>query len=421
MSFLSRLFGRSEGKAITEPVGWNSTNIGWNQLLGGPVAKWQTSDSLFQDLSPAQMEDAYRRHPVIRACVREIQTSAAEPRLEVGMDVNGEWEPLKNHAALDLLNEPNEHYTRNDVIQYLTNRLTLTGRSYAWKLRNKSGSRITELWPLPTSWVNPVADRNGTALYRGYKVHGQRELVPVTDIFAAREIDPASTVGAVGGMHAAQRDYLLDNERMNYLAEMLVNLKVPGLAIQTEGPLSPSQRKELRDDINSRIGRGSRGEVLLLQGKGKIIETNPLMDLDWPGLTGLLESRICMAFGVPPIVIGARIGLDRSTYSNYEEARRSFYIETMAPLWATLADAMTLGLLRQEGESRLRFRFRFDELSEFQEDADKRAMRAVRLYRGGLAGREEGRAMADLDGDTPDDVFGAQPQTVDAPGNTSPQ
>ncbi len=40
------------------------------------------------------------------------------------------------------------------------------------------------------------------------------------------------------------------------------------------------------------------------------------------------ESRILGPFGVPPILLGTRTGLMRSTYSNYEEARRAFWEDT---------------------------------------------------------------------------------------------
>ena len=44
------------------------------------------------------------------------------------------------------------------------------------------------------------------------------------------------------------------------------------------------------------------------------------------------ESRICSVLGVPPILISANVGLQRSTFSNYREARFSFHSETLEPL-----------------------------------------------------------------------------------------
>lgn len=41
------------------------------------------------------------------------------------------------------------------------------------------------------------------------------------------------------------------------------------------------------------------------------------------------ETRILGPFGVPPILIGSRIGLSRSTYSNYDQAYNAFWNDTM--------------------------------------------------------------------------------------------
>ncbi len=43
------------------------------------------------------------------------------------------------------------------------------------------------------------------------------------------------------------------------------------------------------------------------------------------------ETRILGPFGVPPILVGSRIGLNRSTYSNYEQARKAFWEDTQQP------------------------------------------------------------------------------------------
>ncbi len=43
------------------------------------------------------------------------------------------------------------------------------------------------------------------------------------------------------------------------------------------------------------------------------------------------ESRILGPLGVPPILIGTRTGLARSTYSNYAQARRAYWEDTAIP------------------------------------------------------------------------------------------
>jgi len=43
------------------------------------------------------------------------------------------------------------------------------------------------------------------------------------------------------------------------------------------------------------------------------------------------ETRILGPFGIAPILIGAKIGLERSTYSNYEAARQAVWEDTLVP------------------------------------------------------------------------------------------
>lgn len=46
------------------------------------------------------------------------------------------------------------------------------------------------------------------------------------------------------------------------------------------------------------------------------------------------ESRILGPFGVPPILVGTRVGLNRSTFSNHKEARQMYWEDTALPeLW----------------------------------------------------------------------------------------
>lgn len=58
------------------------------------------------------------------------------------------------------------------------------------------------------------------------------------------------------------------------------------------------------------------------------------LSFDEMGLDGLderSETRVLMPFGVPPILLGTRVGLSRSTYQNYKEARRQCWEDTLVP------------------------------------------------------------------------------------------
>lgn len=416
------LLDRWRGKAITAPVGKDSR--GWSLLQGSWPTRWQSSETLFGTPSLADAEAAYA-HPIVRACVQEIATTASEPRIELGIWTSPtEWQPLETqHWLTDLFDAPTLHESCEEMIEAWVTRLTLTGLGYLWKLRNK-GNQIDQLLSIPSSWVSPTFERRGGQLYQGFKIHGQKGTVTPEDLAVTKHLDPSSITGAIGPYHAAQRDHALDVERENYLAEMLVNLKVPGLVVTVKDGFGKDdeRRKEAKRDIRNSVGRGNRGNTLLLEGDVTTEVHNPLGDLDWPGFSNNIDARICMAFQVPAILVGARLGLLRSTYANYESARQSFYRETMGPLWKKLAGSLTRSLLRAEGEPRLQVRFAYEDLPEFREGEDALALRVLNLYRGGLISREEARGALGYDPEFPDsDKADVVPDVVDEAADEAQQ
>ena len=379
MGFLDRW----RGKAITAHVG---------------------SDSLFANPTLANAEAAYA-HPIIRACVQEIATTASEPQIELGIwKTPTEWVSHEGgHPLFDLLDNPTYHESRNEMIEAWVTRLTLTGIGYLWKLRN-TGRTIDQLLSIPSSWVTPVLERGSATVFRGFKVYGQKQIIPPGDFCVTKHMDPGSISGARGPYHAAQHDHALDTERESYLAEMLVNLKVPGMSVIVKDGFGNDndKREEAKRDIKNSVGRGNRGNTLLLEGDVSVEVHNPLGDMDWPGFSNNIDARICMSFQVPAILVGARLGLLRSTFANYGSARESFYRETMGPLWGKLGASLTRSLLRAEGEPRLSVRFAYEELPEFNEDKDAKALRVSAMYRGGLISLGEARGELGYDPKFPD-------------------
>lgn len=54
-------------------------------------------------------------------------------------------------------------------------------------------------------------------------------------------------------------------------------------------------------------------------------------EMGFESLDSRNEARILGPLGVPPILIGSKLGLDRSTYSNYEAARAAVWEDTLVP------------------------------------------------------------------------------------------
>lgn len=92
------------------------------------------------------------------------------------------------------------------------------------------------------------------------------------------------------------------------------------------------------------------------------------------------ESRILGPFGVPPILIGSRLGLMRSTYANYQEARRHFWIDTMVPE-TRLFEKEYAYYLRAPGA---RVKFDFSSVAELMKDIPALTGAAYQMWQMGV-------------------------------------
>ncbi|MBF6615051.1 MAG: phage portal protein, partial [Chloroflexi bacterium] len=100
-------------------------------------------------------------------------------------------------------------------------------------------------------------------------------------------------------------------------------------------------------------------------------------------LRGVPEARISAAYGVPAIVAGLNIGLARSTYSNYEEARKAFAEQTLAPLWKSVASVIQNDLVPLFGND-CYVDFDLNQVRALQTSSDRRDQFTVQAYAGGI-------------------------------------
>lgn len=365
----------------------DTTTGGWESLLG--IANL-LKDGRWPSLSVAEQEQAYKNSSIVYACVNEIVTTVPEAPLVLIRTRDDAV--VESHPVLDLLTTPNAYYSTDMLLRYLTTRLLLAGEGYLWKWR-RGGQFPSELWPVPTSWVT-VKTGSGGNIIGGYGLReggGKREAaVAAEDMLRAWLPDPESTYKGLSPIAAATRDYTLEQERENYLRDMLKNTVIAGLVFKSDRALTPPQKDDIRAWLKDAVGGERRGEPLVVSGPGSGVENvTPLADLDWPGFSEMTETRICAVYGVPPILVAIRAGLKFATYSNYELARRSFYTETMSPFWSLLAAALTFGLLAAEGDSDHEFRYDTTQVPAMQEDLGKRVDRATRLVSGAIWTRNQ--------------------------------
>ena len=130
--------------------------------------------------------------------------------------------------------------------------------------------------------------------------------------------------------------------------------------------------------------RGIRGwhQVAILDEDANYQKTGATLDeSDAPGVGERLESRICAALRVPPVLVGALVGMNHATYANYVEARRSFWEETLMPEYRRIQEFLEKFLGADSNEfDRLEF-----DLTQVRALAAERG-RAIRAPKGRMDG-----------------------------------
>ncbi len=110
-----------------------------------------------------------------------------------------------------------------------------------------------------------------------------------------------------------------------------------------------------------------------------------LSEMGFEGLDARSEARICQVLRVPPILVGAKVGLDRSTFANYSEARRSFWEDSLMPQYRRIRDELQVDLIDREFGDEHRLDWDFSDVPALQEDRTARWQRATEsLSAGGI-------------------------------------
>jgi len=339
---------------------------------------------------------------IIMACMRWIQRTFPEAPLMLSKrDTEGSWEEVYSHKMLDMADSPNPYY--DGILLEMTTLadFVLDGNAYWYKLRSAAG-RTAQLWWLPSSTVEPKWPRDGTAFltHYDYRPGAAAPLeIPPEDIVHFRDgFDPSNIRKGMSPLKSLFREVFTDDEAANMTAALMKNLGIPGLVISPAGAgtASTADAAELKQWFKDNFTGDKRGDPLVMSSA---TDVKPFgftpKDMTLRELRRIPEERISAVLGVPAIVAGLGAGLDRSTYSNYAEAREAAYESTIIPLQRIMASVIKRQFLREYETDLQGWRVGFDlsGVRILQEDENKKSKRISELVNDGLVQVSDGQRM----------------------------
>jgi HK97 family phage portal protein len=371
------------------PTTWFARGRSLPQVISRVVSSWQVGKALPHTFDiKAFADEGYRKNLIVNACIVEILSSASEPELYAAkVAADGSETRLDRHHPLSvLLRRPNPEYSQAELLERMMLHAHVGGQWFLHKLRAPRGN-IVELWPLRPDRVLIVPGANGLIERFDFKRTDTGSKTPLAAADVIQGIlrpDYLDDFGALPPMAAAARWIDLDNEAADYLRAFFTNGGQPSALLKFKHQTEEKDRQRTRELWKERYGAGNWHDVAVIDGDWEYVEVGSRPGkLAMDAIFDQTETRICAAFNVPPIIIAVRIGLLRSTYSNYREAKSSWWDEGMSPLYRRIADKLTVGVGHEFGPD-IVIRFDFSRVKALQEDQQQKRADAGEGWMAGI-------------------------------------
>lgn len=333
-------------------------------MMLGSNPMWTTKDI-------AKLAEAgYQNCSTAYACVNLIvEAAAGVPWMLFRKPVssNGKKEKIEEHDLLTRLHRPNPQdggaaFIKNALAYYL-----VAGNSYLIKVGPERGPprelytmRPDRVVVLPGTKFEPIGG------YR-YRAGGNHKDFGVNEVLHLKAFAPLDDWYGLSPLSVASKEIDISSMGREWNMRLLQHDARPPGALTTEGSLEEEQRtslkKQMREDVQ---GYENAGMPLVFEGglKWESFAITP-KDMDWTNSDKLNSRKICSVFKVAPELIG---DAEKKTYSNYAEARKALYMESVLPLLSYLRDEFNNWLTPAWGDERLYLEYDRDAIEALREE-----------------------------------------------------
>ncbi len=335
------------------------------------VKKWLKKDSALRSILPGRADKAqftacnvlgkpvwsprnyealvkigYQENVIVYRCVNLIATSLSNiPIKLLEHRPEGDVE-IRIHPTLSLLRNPNAKQSQCSFFRDLFSQLMLSGNAFIKASANGQNVAPAEKFPtalkvLRSDRVRILLDDEGHQAGFEYTKGTHKKVFPFdrktgqSAILHIKLFHPLNDWYGMSPLEAAAQSIDQHNAVAAHNLAILQNGGRPTGALilrsLTNGVLQSHQREELRRDFNGLYsGAENAGKILILEGncEWKEMGLSP-KDLDFNSGRQAAAREIAQAFGIPPIMIGMT---EDATYTNYREARKHMWEDTLLPL-----------------------------------------------------------------------------------------
>ena len=348
---------------------------------------------------------------IIVALAMWVMRQAPEARLGV-MDKNGDVN--FSHPMVQLFRKPNPWYGEGVLRMAVAGDYTINGNAILEIERGKTNRMPVGLLYQPWAQITAKGDEANLITHYEHSVSGVPRIIKVEDAVHFRfGLDPRNMRHGISPLHSLMREVFTDDEAANFTASILRNMGFPGIVItptDTDAEeIGPDTRRRLRNYFKRMFRGDSRGEVYVSKGGIKLdtIQVDfAKMNID--KLRQIPEERASAVVGIPAAVVGFGTGLEQTTVgATLKELRELAYENAIIPMQRSNAEELEAKLLPEFEPNPGDFTVVYDnsEVRVLQEDQNRLAERAVKLWQGGLFTRAQSLRLLGKEATPADEVL----------------
>lgn len=293
--------------------------------------------------------EGYARNAVVYRAVRMIAESIGSLCFVL---YDGATE-RDTHPLLDLVRRPNPRQDGASFLEAVASHLLLAGNAYVEAVTLNGEGRaedlqVRELYTLRPDRMKLVAGADGWPQAYDYTVAGRTvrfdQNAALPPILHLTFFNPVDDHYGLSPIEAAAVAIDTHNAAAGWNKALLDNAARPSGALIYAGAdgsmLTDAQHDRIKLAFAEQYqGAANAGRPLVLEGglDWKPMSLSP-RDMDFLEAKHAAAREIALAFGVPPMLLAIP---GDNTYANYQEANRVFWRQSVLPLAARIACALT--------------------------------------------------------------------------------
>ena len=396
MAYLQELL-RSQQQQIEQETRITAEQFGLprGQAYSQYMPGWEVTTPQYQQPLPWSLASiGYKTNEVAYACIDLWMKTISEPNVKVYDKKTDEI--IEDHPIVDFFDHPCPDLTESDFWKATMMYLKIAGFS-AWEKDEKNNGSLNAIWPMMPQYCS--FKRGQGKLLRAIQYQPYTGL-PAIDIprerimlfmypdpqyFGLRPFSPTAVLADIIGV---------DNDMTKMLQQFLKNGAFVSGLLSTDQVINEADARFAKERFRESHGGAHNAGDVVVTGKGmKFQPTNQTFrEMVFPEVDARSETRICQGYSVKPILVSAKVGMDRATYNNYEQARQAWYDEEVTSEWEFLAQRVTRDLLPHfDKDPNHEVRFDIRKVRALEDARNKRDEKVVEQAKANLISRDEAR------------------------------